>query len=67
MVMKTIIVDRMVEELTRRQLSDIRDMLQAGFPVLRIAQFFQISATDLQRRLDTSIRQRSLFEIEVSQ
>ena len=47
MVMKTIIVDRMVEELTRRQLSDIRDMLQAGFPVLRIAQFFQISSASI--------------------
>ncbi len=63
MVITTTIVDAQVEELTRVQLSD---MLQATFPVPRIAQFFHISAKDLQRRLDNSIRQRSLFENEVS-
>lgn len=55
------------DDLTRSQMDDIRAMIKAGFEVKQIATWHKLDPAALQKRLDNSPRQLSLFGGEVSE
>ena len=63
MVMQAIKVERDPDDLTRNQLDDIRDFIRSGFTVTRVAGLFRVDPVGLQKRLENSPRQKSLFSI----